>query len=1185
MEGQWQLHVNGTLTGISVAKQSSSGSSIAIAEIRKGLERAISCESYYDSLAKLGIDIGPGFRSVREAYQTDGESLARIECSVACGDDVVSWIHPALLDGALQTAGLAIPTSSPETQDIYLLTEIEHVELAVPLPPTVWCHAVARESEHSRPHEWRVDLTVHSANGDAIGSVRGICMRRASREALDRAVQENGRAAADNLFYRLAWESSPAAPSAASSLVSPERFVSSTQKTFMELAEQNDLAIYDKLLPELDRLSAGYIAAALRQLNFDDTVGRIFTVDAELARLGIATRHARLFKRIIETLVVDDILRQHGDDLQVVCSLPVTDPLQNNQALFDRFGAVDGELRTLQRCGPELARVLTGEQDPLQLLFPGGSLAEARKLYVELPYARTYNATLAQTLKSAIAELPDGARLRILEIGAGTGGTTTYLLPVLPADRVDYTFTDISRLFLDRAAEQFATYPFIRRAVLDIERDPPSQGFKAGLYDIVIAANVLHATSDLRDAIRHVRTLLAPGGLLLLLEGVTAERWVDLTFGLTEGWWRFTDVALRKNYPLIGRKAWHDLLHDLGFTGIVMTPEDITRSRGMTQQVMIVARAPLAQRRWTIAGDVKGVGTALANLLKIRGDAVTVLAADLDPAEMETAGGGDFVYLGALELAVHRVDDWGAIGPCKKLSCELPLRWLAKATKLPKSSRVWLVTQGAQPAQGVQSSSARWQAPLWGLGRVFALEHPNLWGGLVDLPPEGTSEELATTLLAALDAGGDEDQAAWRNGVRLVPRLVPDMSLRNSSIRLRPDATYLVTGGFGGLGLLVARLMVELGAQYVALLGRHPDPLSSEVRAIEDLGAKVIPLAGDVADEAAMKVLLERLAKEAPPLRGIVHAAADFSSAPIHDLTAAQVQNMLRPKIDGTCVLERLTAEQDIDFLVLFSSSTAILGASGFAHYSAANLFLDATAMAADQRRRRVLSVNWGTWETMRLASPEMQRSFRQGGLEPMPADEALQALAQLLAGSDAQSMVARIDWNVLKPLHEARRSRPLLSRVGAAPPNASAVVSQVSKAPASTLIKRLEQLAPEARRDHLLDFVRGEVATVLGLDAVDSLPLERGLFEMGMDSLMSVELGRRLERGVGRKLPSTLTFNYPNIGALAAFLDREVGATSGPTGAIASVPSVPHASDGDLERLTDLELEARLAARLIEAG
>ena len=370
---------------------------------------------------------------------------------------------------------------------------------------------------------------------------------------------------------------------------------------------------------------------------------------------------------------------------------------------------------------------------------------------------------------------------------------------------------------------------------------------------------------------------------------------------------------------------------------------------------------------------------------------MTVLAADLDAAEMETAQDGDFVYLGALELANHRVDDWGAIGPCKKLSCELPLRWLAKATKLPKSSRVWLVTQGAQPALGAQSSSARWQAPLWGLGRVFALEHPNLWGGLVDLPPEGTSEELAATLLAALDAGGEEDQVAWRNGVRLVPRLVPDMSPRNSSVRLRPDATYLVTGGFGGLGLLVGRLMVELGAQHVALLGRHPDPLSSEVRAIENLGARVIPLAGDVADEAAMKVLLEQLARDAPPLRGIVHAAADFSSAPIHDLTAADVQSMLRPKIDGTCVLERLTSDQEIDFLVLFSSSTVILGASGFAHYAAANMFLDATAMAADQKRRHVLSVNWGTWETMRLASVESQRSFRQSGLGPIPADEALQ--------------------------------------------------------------------------------------------------------------------------------------------------------------------------------------------------
>jgi acyl transferase domain-containing protein/SAM-dependent methyltransferase/acyl carrier protein len=1182
-DGAWQLHVQGVLRGTGATKQSSGNSTIAITELKKNLGPVVSSENYYEGLAKLGIDIGPGFRSVREAYQADGVSLGRIECSPACGDDVVRWIHPVLLDGALQTAGLAIPKPSPEIQDIYLLSEIEHIELTLPLPPTVWCHAVVRQCKDARPREWRVDLTVHSPSGHALGFVRGICMRRASEETLNRVVQADERAAEDNIFYRLAWEASPIALPAAPSLVSPERFAAGAQKAFIQLAGENGLGIYDKLLPELDRLSAEYIAAALRQMGFDDTAGRIFTVDAESERLGIVKRHVRLFERLLEILIVDGNLRRHRDGVQVVSRLPTSDPSRHNRALLEQFGAVDGELRTLQRCGPELARVLTGAQDPLKLLFPGGSLAEARKLYFESPYARTYNAALAETLKSAIADIPGGAKLRILEVGAGTGGTTAHLLPMLPAERVEYTFTDISRLFLDRAAEQFATYPFIRRTLLDIERDPLNQGFKAGQYDLVVAANVLHATSDLRDAVQHVRTLLAPDGLLLLLEGVTSERWVDLTFGLTEGWWRFTDLTLRENYPLIGRQAWRGLLNELGFTQIVEIPEDAEGRRSATQQAMIVARAPLSKRQWTIAGDPSGVGTALANLLRTRGDVATILDADIDAAESATRS-GDLIYLGALELARDRSDDPLAIGRCKKLSCELPLRWLAEATKLPKSARVWLVTQGAQPVSDVQSSGARWQAPLWGLGRVFALEHPDLWGGLIDLPPQGTSEAIAATLLAALDGDADEDQTAWREGVRFVPRVLPDLLRRNSSIRLRSDATYLITGGFGGLGLLVGRLLAELGAKHVALLGRHPDPQCSGVRAIENLGARVISLAGDVADEEAVKVLLERLAKEAPPLRGIVHAAADFSSAPIRDLTTSQVQEMLRPKIDGTCVLERIVADKEIDFLVLFSSSTAILGASGFAHYAAANLFLDATATASDQRSRRVLSVNWGTWEAMRLASAEEQRSFRLSGLEPMPAKLALRALTQLLASTEAQSMVASIDWDVLRPLHEARRPRPLLSQVGKAFSNSHAVVKQVGKATLS-LVKRLEQLTPEARRDHLLDFVRGEVAAVLGLDGIDALPLERGLFEMGMDSLMSVELGRRLERGVGRSLPSTLTFNYPNVAALAEFLDREFGTTIVPTEAIGSVPSLPHSSNEDLELLTDHELEARLAARLKEAG
>lgn len=496
---------------------------------------------------------------------------------------------------------------------------------------------------------------------------------------------------------------------------------------------------------------------------------------------------------------------------------------------------------------------------------------------------------------------------------------------------------------------------------------------------------------------------------------------------------------------------------------------------------------------------------------------------------------------------------------------------------------------------------ARWQAPLWGLGRVFALEQPGKWGGLVDLPPQGTYEALVETLLATIDVGDTEDQVAWRAGKRFVARLLPADDIHREpaemALPVRSDGTYLITGGFGGLGLLVARWLAQNGARHVALLGRNPDANSQAVREIEALGTRVIALTGDVADEVAMKRHLARLAAGAPPLRGIVHAAAALSAAPIGELASEQVRAMLRPKIEGTVLLERLTSSLELDFIVLFSSTTVLLGASGMAHYAAANAFLDATAVAlndsSDVNGRHTLSVNWGTWEAMRLASAESQRSYREGGLEPMPAADALGALGKLLRRREPQATVARINWSVLKPLHEARRIRPLLTHLGNEDVPASAAGSAdapvaTAAVPAAALLERLTQSPATLRHELLVDFVRAEAAAVLGVDSGEAVALDVGLFEMGMDSLMSVELRRRLERGAGRKLPSTLTFNYPNVGALAGFLERELvvatqaaePATNAPV--VQTAPAAIAAND-NLDELSEAELEARLLARLSE--
>jgi acyl transferase domain-containing protein/NAD(P)-dependent dehydrogenase (short-subunit alcohol dehydrogenase family)/SAM-dependent methyltransferase/acyl carrier protein len=1174
-EGPWTPHVSGRF--VEVQRAQSPDCTVSLATLRTRLGRIESCEAHYQHLAELGIELSGAFHCLREAHRGEGEVLARIELEPGESTDAV-WAHPGLIDGVLQSVGLAV-ASSAGPGELALVVGMQRAELYGRLPATIWCHAKVRDAAQGA---WIADVTLRDADGAVIGVLQGVRLQRASRAALARLARmgtaSTAAASATGMFYELTWEESPAVAPAAASLSGPQRFHASLRPEFDRLAALHGMSVYRDLLPELDRLCVTHVVATLLELGFDDDPRRAFSVASEAARLGVLPRQAKLFARMLDMLVDDGLLRRHGSGhdarLQTTGPFGHVDPASSYDALLRRFKTVDGELHMLRRCASRLGAVLTGTQDPLQLLFPGGSLQEARQIYIESPFARTYNSALASALESAMAGLGPTARLRVLEIGAGTGGTTSYLMTLL-RDRADYTFTDVSALFVEQAEQKFSEHSFMRYSLFDVERDPVSQGFELGEYDVVIAANVLHATVDLRRTVEHARDLLAPGGLLFLLEGVAPERWVDLTFGMTEGWWRFAD-SLRTDYPLISRDAWRQALRESGFDDVAVLPEGAGLTRDLAQQALIVARLPERQRDWVIVGDADGCGTALAEQLRARGESVTITDAHALDAALPDSG--ELVYLGALDLAGRDALDADAVAGCRELSCELPLQWLARASQPNSNLRTWLVTRGCQSVAGDMLSSARWQSPLWGVGRVFALEHPRSWGGVMDLPPRATPSECARMMLDSIDACGSEDQIAWRNNERFVSRLQAVAAPAANSPRLRGDATYLITGGFGGLGLLVARWMAQNGARHIALLGRRPDTNSQAVKDIEAAGARVIALAGDVADEATMRAHLERLAQEAPRLGGIVHAAADLSVAPITTISLDQVRAMLRPKVEGLLVLERLTRALPLDFTVLFSSSTALLGAAGFAHYAAANAFLDATALTLDQPGRRVVSVNWGTWQAMRLASAESQRSFREAGLEPIMAEDALQALGSILSGERAQMMVAQIDWQVLKPLHEARRVRPLLARFGTDAPQAQGGEDEPHQA---TLISRLAGADASQRAEIVTEWVQDEACAVLGLEDPRSAPLEQGLFEMGMDSLMSVELRKRLERGIGRSLPATLTFNYPNIAALAAYLQRELAGNNTTGAAAKAAAAVPPAATDDLDSLNDEELESRLRARL----
>ena len=1032
-EGDWTRCATGRFDEAAPAARPA----IDLGALQKRLRGDVDLEAHYQALLGLGVTYGPSFRLVERAWRGKDEALAKIIISAHAS----AFAYPPALDAALHAIGL-----SSETSELRLFSGLETLWLAGEPPATFFAHATLNRSRGEA--ESRAEVRLYDEAGRQIGALNGVVLRRASAGAFD------------PLCYRVDWIPVGAAAASSTQLPSPADCASAAEAAFAALAETHHLwRHHDDLGAHLDRLTLLHVAEALRSLGFDDALGRHFEVAAEVGRLGVADRHVRTFRKIIDLLVDTGVCARDGDgSATLVKRLPVgaADPLY--AALIERFDPASGELRLLRRCGGSLAEALRDRVDPAALLFPDGSFEDARRLYDDAPSAQTFNGTLAAALRTAVDATPPHVRLRVLEIGAGTGATSAAILKALPPGRVDYTFTDVSPLFLQRAVERFSHVQGMRFGLLDIEQDPEGQGFAAGDYDIVLAANAIHATRDLREAVRHARSLLAPGGWLALIEGVADEPWVELTFGLTTGWRRHEDLDLRPASPLIDRHAWETLLAEEGFDDVRVAPSGTRSGRATRQQALILTRAAQAGRRWRLvaaAGDP--LAKALADVLIARGDLV------VEDDDIHA----NLVYLSAASLA-----DADAAA-ASEISCLGAIETLAAFAR-GGEGRAYLVTCGAQAVEGEQAPGARWQAPLWGVGRVFALENPGRCGGLIDLPPTADVKARAATLAAALDARDGEDQVAIRQGQRFAARIARAEPPLAPAPVVRAGATYLVTGGFGGVGRLVGRWLAEQGASDIALMSRTAKAHHPVVREIEALGARVHIAAVDVADEASLATALEALSGRAPPIAGIFHAAADFGVATIAAADLAGAQAVLRPKLNGLIALERATAANDLDFVVLFSSTTALLGAAGFAAYAAANAFLDASAETAS-RDRKTISIRWGTWEAMRLASDVQQDAYRAAGLQPLPKAQALELMGRALVGDATTPVFAKIDWTTLKPVHEAKGARPFLSAM-----EAEAIKVTPAEGAKAKLIDMLRDASPDESEQMLLDFVAAEVAVVL---------------------------------------------------------------------------------------------------------
>jgi myxalamid-type polyketide synthase MxaE and MxaD len=519
--------------------------------------------------------------------------------------------------------------------------------------------------------------------------------------------------------------------------------------------------------------------------------------------------------------------------------------------------------------------------------------------------------------------------------------------------------------------------------------------------------------------------------------------------------------------------------------------------------------------------------------------------------------------------------------------CREALAVLHALTGAPAPARLWLVTRGAQPV-GAPRPLALSQSPLWGLGRVIAEEHPDLWGGLVDLDPAGAVADEAARLVDTLAGGDGEDRVAYRDGRRHVARLArAESGDPVPAFACRADATYLITGGLGALGAEVAGFLVERGARHLVLVSRTAlpprdrwddagivaaaRPRIAAVRALERAGARVRVAAVDVGDDAQVAGLLAGIAADGPPLRGVVHAAAAIEDRLLARLDPASLERVWRGKAGGAWVLHRRLAAVPLDFLVLFSSLGSVLGQSGQGSYATANAFLDALAHHRRAEGLPAVSVNWAAWGELGFAGTEGGRrviaDLERHGIHAFTPAQALDVLARALARPAPQVVAAAVDWARYGTLTGARVPPFLADLVG---PTAAGAVTPDAELGALPL--------PE-RRARLEERVRADVAQVLKLPASKVEP-RVPLGTLGLDSLTGLELRRRLERRVGRPLPATLAWNYPTVADLAGYL-AGLAEDGGATRPAEAAPARPAPAAGAVASLTEDEaLRALVATR-----
>ncbi len=783
----WSLHVVGAMRG----ERTESPFAHSTLDPNPALQ-PVEVEAFYRYMADLGLKYGDEFRSVRELSAAAGESMGRVALSEESAKRADEYpLHPVLLDGALHVLSASRSTVEGRNSGMKLPVRFGRIFFLRTPGASARVRATVLQC-NDEFFEGR--LGIYDDAGQPCVLVDGF--RAISVAGVRRSGSPGGTR---DVLYHVDWERTPSstAPAPRPPLPLAQLQAAAAHALDQVIAMRGREALQASIAAGED-LAAAQLARGLRDMG---ARGKF-----SAKSLTVAAAMQPVFERLMSTLVKRGLLTKEDGAYRATPAFN-TSAKKASDKLRTFVGTQSGHLPEALLCAgncAELGPILRGEKEAVQVLFAGSNADLLDQFYGDGLYTSQWLAAIAAAVQEAERHLPEGRGLRILEVGGGTAGLAAHVLPLLQRGLHSYTFTDVSAGFFPGAMQKLAAFPEVECKIFDLEKSGTEQDLAAESFDFVIGTNVLHAVSDVRATLAHLRDLLAPGGSLVFMDTAMPQLWTETVFGLTSGWWRFTDRDLRPEQPLLDRAQWERALQGVGFSETASLPGLIGPTGGEGQIGLFARKAwqqtsvPLVpsvpseagvEKSWLIFADAAGLGAQLATPLRaagarcrlaLRGKKFSAIKTDTftlrpeapeDFTQLLEACAADapverIIYLWNLDIPAEVADGDSLMGT----DALLHLAQALEATNPSGKVRIDAITRGAQPVGRETTATMVAQAPAVGLFRVILNEYSNLACRGIDLPPS-PSEADAALLWSELQRNDPEREVAFRGEARYAQRL------------------------------------------------------------------------------------------------------------------------------------------------------------------------------------------------------------------------------------------------------------------------------------------------------------------------------------------------------------------------------------------------------------------------------